>query len=411
MTIEQIRAAARELYDYNTNGLIRPENELEIIEGILNVLGAGNVAGLEWNEFITYNLTDALYAEAHGRFYKSKVVDNVGNEPPSVQDILGNFEDAFWVEVSPSDSSSIKEWLPGLYQGGLQIVYYDYAGTKTEWAGVKLWKLDTATRPYESTDINAEIEDPSAIWVPAQQVGGNGEFNGARAIKSIPIAGFTPGGTTLGEWIENAFYPFLQATISLNTFPLQEVGVSYAPVVVGTITLRDETIVNARRVMQDGVSINNPAGNSINYTAPAFTILVGDNKTYRIEADVDNNGNPATKQSPSRKVEGVFPYLIGSSTDPALTGAALYNALSKMVEKEGDKSFTFNFTDRYAYFCIHEDYVDLVQILDQNGFPLPDFLNSKALAPATKTGAWTENYKVYRSGLTTINNGTFQFNN
>ncbi len=78
------------------------------------------------------------------RFWKTKVDDNLNNEPPTNPLTT---EDANWIEVSPSDGSSIKEWAAGIYGAGLVIVFYNDLQ----------YKLTEATRPFESTDFEAEL--------------------------------------------------------------------------------------------------------------------------------------------------------------------------------------------------------------------------------------------------------------
>src|SRR5690606_6060993 len=159
------------------------------------------------------------------------------------------------------------------------------------------------------------------------EMDGDLSFDGEQPVKYVPEEGYIPGGSTLKEVFTNMFWPYLNATITLNSFPLQIVGSSYAPSVVGVITPKDDTITQ-RRVLIDGVSVNNPAGNNVNYAAPSFTVAFGNNKLYQIEADVSNDGSPITVESPERTVEGIYPYLWGSSDDPNLTGGALYTNLN-----------------------------------------------------------------------------------
>lgn len=256
---------------------------------------------------------------------------------------------------------------------------------------------------------NSTTKAPSEKAVSDAIAGLGAALNGNRPIKALPSIGQVPGGTTAGQVINNIYWPFLPATISLNAFPLQEVGSTYAPVVVGTITPRDETSITDRRVLEDDLAIHSLSTNNVNYTAPAFTVAFGNNKKYRIAADVGGDGTPGVVLSPERTVEGIYPYLYGASDNPDLTGSGLYS-LSKLMQKEGNKEVVFNGTDKYFYFAFHEDYDDLSQIIDQNGFSLSGFLASKQIKSVTSVNGWTQNYKVYRSGLTTINSGAYKFN-
>ncbi len=90
-----------------------------------------------------------LDTDGNIRFWKTKIDDNIGNQPPTNPEID---EDANWIEVSPGDGSAIKEWTPGIYGDGLVIVFYDVTGTDPS-----LYKLTEPTRPFESTNFETEL--------------------------------------------------------------------------------------------------------------------------------------------------------------------------------------------------------------------------------------------------------------
>ena len=85
------------------------------------------------------------------RFWKSKTAGNINHQPPTAIDIT---EDTYWIEVSPANGSSIKEWAPGVYGEGLIIVFYDAAGDGSD---PSLYKLTEPIRPFNSTNIDDEI--------------------------------------------------------------------------------------------------------------------------------------------------------------------------------------------------------------------------------------------------------------
>ena len=251
--------------------------------------------------------------------------------------------------------------------------------------------------------------------------GGGGDassiiFDSDRPIKSIAAVGFNPSGATVADFINNTFYPFLPATVSMNSFALQEVGVLYSPAIVGVITLHDETTVTERRVIRDpagaDTTINNPASNSVNYVDTDITIIEGATEAWRIEADVANDGSPTTKVSPTRTLSGVFPFFWGMDATAALSGTALYGALIKSVTSKANKNVTFNDSNKYIYFCYPASYSNLTSIKDPNNFEvLGSFTQTTVNVTSTGLGTnYTESYKVYRTNaLTTVNNGLFQF--
>lgn len=88
------------------------------------------------------------------RFWKTLVDDNINHEPPTNPAIT---EDAYWIEVSPSDGSAIKSYSPGLYGEGLILVVHDHSID-----GTGLYILVYPTRPFLSLNIEDETPDK---WV------------------------------------------------------------------------------------------------------------------------------------------------------------------------------------------------------------------------------------------------------
>jgi hypothetical protein len=126
--------------------------EILVFDAIVDLVAQALTENIpEWTALLTFQ-TDGTDAGSYCiwpdtddkiRFWKTKVDDNLNNEPPTNPLTT---EDAFWIEVSPSDGSAIKEWAAGIYGSGLVIVFYEDL----------LYKLTEPTRPFESTDFVAE---------------------------------------------------------------------------------------------------------------------------------------------------------------------------------------------------------------------------------------------------------------
>ena len=142
-------------------------------------------------------------------------------------------------------------------------------------------------------------------------------FNGDRAVKRPGLPSVNAGGTTVSEWIDNYFFPFLPATLSINSFSLQEVGTTYNPTITYTIDLNDETVVTERRIIDvtnSNAVVNNPLNNSASFGANPVTT----NNTWRNEADVDNDGSPTTIVSSISTVSFIYPWLYGKFSAPGV---------------------------------------------------------------------------------------------
>lgn len=127
----------------------------EIVDFISESVENSNIpvwaAGLTFQTDGTDDGSFCTYPDANGklRFWKTKTDDNIGNAPPADPEVD---ENADWIEVSPSSSSSIKEWEVGLYGSGLIIVYHNHSVD-----GRGLYILLNPVRPYDSANIETEI--------------------------------------------------------------------------------------------------------------------------------------------------------------------------------------------------------------------------------------------------------------
>lgn len=143
------------LASYRANGRISADELDDILNTLSNVIENSDTdsLNLEWAIGTTYDTPDTAkisgnpsYSESGDRLWKSKIDNNTGNEPPVDPEVT---EDSYWIEQSKSAASPIQEWQAGPYGAGLIIVFHnDY-----------LVKLNVVNRPFESTDIDAEIED------------------------------------------------------------------------------------------------------------------------------------------------------------------------------------------------------------------------------------------------------------
>jgi hypothetical protein len=127
--------------------------EILVFDELVDFITSSITTGIPaWNAALTFNNDGtgtgafATYPDTNGalRFWKSKTDGNINHTPPTNPAIT---EDTYWIEVSPSAGSAIKEWAAGIYGSGLVIVYFSN----------ELYKLENATRPFESVNINTEI--------------------------------------------------------------------------------------------------------------------------------------------------------------------------------------------------------------------------------------------------------------
>ena len=235
-------------------------------------------------------------------------------------------------------------------------------------------------------------------------------FNGNRPIKRSGYSGLNVGGIDVDDFLNNFFFPFVSATVSISGGGLYETGSLQTVSVYSSITQNDETLFGTGSVYKDGVLWN------IESTIPPYSFTFNDvnvssNHTYQTFVSVNNNGSPTTISSGTTSISFIFPYLWGMSVTSGLSGTSLYNAFTPQIVNEGSKTISLNGSAVYIYFAYPSSYPDLTSILDPNSFQVIGSF-TKSTVSVTSTGLtnnWTTNYKVYQTQLVASPAGNFQF--
>jgi hypothetical protein len=234
-------------------------------------------------------------------------------------------------------------------------------------------------------------------------------FNGDRPTKSTLPIGTNLGTSTVVEFLEAAFFAFVQASISVNSgTTFYEKGTTQTIAISGTVTANDETSFSNAR-------IDLSTGNDIAFTAQAgaysasATGIIADT-TFIAKIDVGGNGTPSTKSSATKTATFVFPFLHGMSAS-VLDGSTIYAALTKLIQSQGNKAITLNDTDKYIYFAYPASYPNLASIKDQNGFTVTGSFDLTTITVTGLAGGLSSSYKLYRTALpTSATNAIFTFN-
>lgn len=255
----------------------------------------------------------------------------------------------------------------------------------------------------------------SSSWASSSLSASYVPYNGDRAIKRSPYTGINVGGEHVVEFLDNFFFPFIAATLSITTpssTVYYETGSVQNRIITSTITANDETSFGTGSVKRDGADWNTIL--AIPPYTPSFTDTnISSSHTYQTFVQVDNDGSPTVINSTSRTVSFIYPYLYGLSSTPGLEGAALYSAMvSKSLTTEQDKAGYLWGTGTYIYFCYPSSYSPLTSILDPNNFELISSFDHSASVSITSSGLstnWMNTYRVYRLTLLANPNGYFQF--
>ena len=237
-------------------------------------------------------------------------------------------------------------------------------------------------------------------------------FNGSRMVKRSGLPAVNAGGATITEWLNNYFFPFLPATVTLNGLSTYQYGTSNDVTLTGAVVLNDETTVYERRVYDvtsASTLLGTVASNAVSYTVPSVVA----NRSFKVDVDVAGNGTPGTISSPVRSVSFVYPFLYGMTTAATPTGSELYTTLTKLVEIKASKTVSLTGSSAYIYFAYPDTYGQLTAVYDQNGFDtLASFTTYQisVVASGLNYNNWTTTYRVYRStSLTAVATKPFVF--
>ena len=234
-------------------------------------------------------------------------------------------------------------------------------------------------------------------------------FDGARPIKGDAIIGMNTGATTVNEFLEDVFFPFVQAIISLNSgTSYYETGSEQNISLSGSISANDETIFSDAKiyVVQDAEEIA--------FASQAGAFNVNDSNVvadcdYIAKVTVGGNGTQHPISSETKRIRFLLPFLYGSSAEQ-LTGDNLYTSLTKLIQTKANKTVNFNASNSYFYFAYPVSYGVLTAIKDQNGFDVTASFQVADTIITSLQGGLSSTFKVYRTINTTSINGNFTFN-
>jgi hypothetical protein len=200
-------------------------------------------------------------------------------------------------------------------------------------------------------------------------------FDGNRKI-SLEVPGFTnlePGGDNLATFLDNLFYPFVQAKINLNSFDIvYELGTTLNTVnFVGTITTGS---VNINQITNLGSFINDTPrvpvipSPTVNFTTGVTVNLTNTSNNVFMRANSRNKNNQIVQiTSNVRTINFEAPFYFGSGV-ANLTPAQITGQLVKRVELPSDKTLFFGANNQKLYFAYPQSWGSLSEIRDQNGF-------------------------------------------
>ena len=214
-------------------------------------------------------------------------------------------------------------------------------------------------------------------------------FDGNRNITRLPTLNSNVGGSNVVEFLNNLFFPFVQATISLNSFnTIYELGTTLANVNftggVTTGTVNPNNITNISGYVGGSSRVGVQPNLTITNNTATFNFSVNVNLTNTASNNVTVSGTSIN--------ENAQPIIIGNSLSPRtinfqapfyygsgianLTPSEITGQMVKLVQLKSEKILTYGAmnTPLKLYFAYPRDssrnnWGDISAIFDGNGFP------------------------------------------
>lgn len=250
------------------------------------------------------------------------------------------------------------------------------------------------------------MKHDGTAWVPLLP---DLAFDGTRAIKSLPQVGDNYNSSTIVDFIEAAFYKFINATTFFNSQGLKAVGTIANITLTGGYVANDETLFSDRVLLKDGAQL-------ATWSGAAFSVpdSIKQTTTYQLQVTVGGNGTPVTLTQ-NVTVTFVFPYyhLVGAAN----VTAAQIQAGTQIIAAKSNRTVSFTAAAQRIIFAVPKIHGKLVEIRDPtNADVLPAFLTNDGqhremafqfpVNPADLAeGYFTQDYYVY------INNADFTASN
>jgi len=232
-------------------------------------------------------------------------------------------------------------------------------------------------------------------------------FSGNRTVTRAGLPSFI-GGDDIGAFLNNYFFPFVSASISLDGYPLQEKGVSLQNIrYKGTINQNQETSISNFRLTKNNIvfnTISNPAFGNFDYTT--LESLNSDG-TIGVLLSINNNGSP-TVISSTQNIIFEAPMYYGSGISN-LTESSIKNSFIKQVESKSNKTRRFSANNQKLYIVVPQSW-NLVSIIDGAGFNNFPGWSSRQSTFLLQDGS-PQNYIIWETlNLNTVNNFDLTFN-
>jgi hypothetical protein len=276
---------------------------------------------------------------------------------PDIADLVSGYGDIFFI-TSGELENRLSIFNPQVVLTGQNVVYT--TGNQTI-SGVK----NFASRPtFNGSGLALTGEASTA-------------FNGNRSITRTTINGVTPGGSDVVTFLNNLFYPFVGATISLNGYSIQELGAPFNNVPFTTnITANSETSITNLSLFNNGNLLIGGISPVLGTNTTNTTLSLTTNSTVAARISVNNNGSP-TQISGTQLIQFEAPYYFGSGVNNLQTNPTnMRSVLVKQPISLEPPSVQLSVTTSGFYYFVYPDHWGQLSRISATSPPLDFTISS-----------------------------------
>ena len=233
-------------------------------------------------------------------------------------------------------------------------------------------------------------------------------FSGNRTVTRIGLPSFI-GGDNLETFLNNYFFPFQPAVISLNSYTLRELGTTYEQVpFTGSITQNNETQISNLQYLNGNTVLNTITNPNFGNFSSNFTLNLVNDATLSVRVNTNNNGSP-TPITASQLVKFEAPMYYGAGI-PGMSESQIKLNLLKQVETKSDKTRSFTGINQKLYIVVPSGWGLFTKITDPNGFPNINGWGYRTATFTLSPNPIQQNYYIWETlNLNTVNNFNLTF--
>lgn len=179
-------------------------------------------------------------------------------------------------------------------------------------------------------------------------------FDGDRPIKAVPVNNTNYGGTTISGFLENMFFPYLNASVTLNAPTIYTYGINSISSInfIGSITQRDDIVTGiayrnfTANLSQETLTVGNTSFSYVKNGVSLNQTITQTSQQLNTLLYVTKNGNPETRSSNLQVIRFEPIYYYGCASTGLIMGGTYDNSIFSVFNASNPASYTYSIGSR-----------------------------------------------------------------